>query len=64
MQTLKWMWKKKVKNSWLSTHTNVCFVIIEQPFGVNTTPTIFQQIMDTTLAGFDFAVAFLDDILV
>ena len=27
-------------------------------------PTLFQQILDTMLAGLDFAVAYLDDILI
>ena len=34
------------------------------PFGVKTAPAVFQQIMDTMLAGLDFATAYLDDILV
>ena len=33
------------------------------PFGVKVTPAIFQQVMDTMLSGFDFAVVYLDDIL-
>ena len=34
------------------------------PFGVKTAPAVFQQIMDTMIAGLDFATAHLDDILV
>ena len=33
------------------------------PFGVMVAPAIFHQVMDTMLSGFDFAVAYLDDIL-
>ena len=33
------------------------------PFGVKVMPVIFQQVMDTMLSGLDFAVAYLDDIL-
>ena len=33
------------------------------PFGVKVMPAIFQQVMDTMLSGLDFAVAYLDDIL-
>ena len=31
-------------------------------FGVKVAPAVFQQVMDTMLSGFDFAVAYLDDI--
>ena len=34
------------------------------PFNVKTAPVVFQQVMDTMLAGRDFATAYLDDILV
>ena len=34
------------------------------PFGVKVAPSIFQQVMDTMLAGLDFAIAYLDDILI
>ena len=33
------------------------------PFGVKVPPAIFQQVMDTMLSDLDFAVAYLDDIL-
>ena len=33
-------------------------------FGVKTAPAVFQQIMDTMIAGLDFTTAYLDDILV
>ena len=33
------------------------------PFGVNVAPVIFQRVMDTMLNGLDFAIAYLDDIL-
>lgn len=32
-------------------------------FGIKVAPDIFQQIMDTMLSGFDFAVAYLDILL-
>ena len=34
------------------------------PFGIKITPVIFQQIMDTSLKDVDFAIAYLDDILI
>ena len=34
------------------------------PFGLKVSTSIFQQIMDTVLAGLDFATAYLDDILI
>ena len=34
------------------------------PFGVKNTPAIFQQVMDIMLRGFDFAVIYLDDVLI
>ena len=34
------------------------------PFGLKVSPNIFQQIMDTMLAGLDFATAYFDDILI
>ena len=33
-------------------------------FGLKVAPSLFQQIMDTMLAGLDFAIAYLDDILI
>lgn len=32
-------------------------------FGIKVAPAIFQQVMDTMLSVLDFAVAYLDDIL-
>ena len=31
--------------------------------GIKVAPTIFQQVMDTMLSGLDFAIAYLDDII-
>ena len=31
--------------------------------GIKVAPTIFQQVMDTMLSGLDFAVTYIDDIL-
>ena len=47
----------------ISTHIGL-FKYQRLPFGVKTAPAVFQQIMDTMLAGLDFATAHLDDILV
>ena len=33
-------------------------------FGINVAPTIFQQVMDTMLGGFDFTFAYLDHIVI
>ena len=33
------------------------------PFGIKVVPAIFQQVMDTMLSDLDFAVAYLDNIL-
>lgn len=33
------------------------------PFGIKVAPVFFQQVMDTMLRGLDFAVAYLDNIL-
>ena len=46
----------------INTHYGL-FKFERLPFGVKVAPTIFQQVMDTMLSGFDFAVAYLDDIL-
>ena len=34
------------------------------PFGVKVVPAIFPQVMDTMLSGPDFAVGYLDDLLI
>ena len=47
----------------ISTHRGL-FMYERLPFGVKTAPAVFQQIMDTMIAGLDFATAYLDDILV
>ena len=41
----------------------VLFEFERLPFGVKVVPAIFLQVVDTTLSGFDFVVAYLDDIL-
>ena len=33
-------------------------------FGIHVAPTIFQQVMDTMLSGFDFTFAYLDHIVI
>ena len=47
----------------ISTHRGL-FKYQRLPFGVKTPPAVFHQIMNTMLAGLDFATAYLDDILV
>ena len=47
----------------ISTHRDL-FKYECLPFGVKTAPAVFQQIMDTMIAGLDFATAHVDDILV
>ena len=47
----------------INTH-NGLYKFNRLPFGVKVAPSIFQQIMDTMLAGLDFAIAYLDDILI
>ena len=46
----------------ISTHHGL-YKVERLPFGVNVAPAIFHQVMDTMLSGLDFAVAYLDDIL-
>lgn len=47
----------------LNTHKGL-FSLKRLPFGLKVAPNLFQQIMDTMLAGLDFAMAYLDDILI
>ena len=53
----------KVRNYPVLEHRGL-FKYERLPFGVKTAPAVFQQIMDTMIAGLDFATAYLDDILV
>ena len=46
----------------ISTHKGL-FKFNRLAFGVKTAPAIFQQIIDTMLAGLDFSIGYLDDIL-
>ena len=48
----------------LCINTNRGLFKFERLFGVKVAPAIFQQVMNTMLNGFDFAVAYLDDILI
>ena len=34
------------------------------PFGLKVAPSLFQQIMDTMLSGLEYAMVYLDDILI
>ena len=47
----------------INTHKGI-FKLKRLPFGLKVAPAIFQQIMDTMLAGLEFAMAYLDDILI
>lgn len=41
------------------------FEFIDMPFGLSNAPAVFQELMSVVLQGFgDFAIAYLDDILV
>ncbi|XP_014784253.1 uncharacterized protein K02A2.6-like [Octopus bimaculoides] len=46
----------------INTHHGL-FKLKRLSFGVKVAPSVFQQIMDTTLADCDFAIAYLDNIL-
>jgi len=47
----------------INTHRGI-FKLNRLPFGLKVAPALFQQIMDTMLAELDFAIAYLDDILI
>ncbi|KAK4467570.1 hypothetical protein MN116_000277, partial [Schistosoma mekongi] len=47
----------------INTHRGM-FQYNRLPFGVKTAPSIFQQLMDTILAGISGVAAYLDDILI
>lgn len=47
----------------INTHKGI-FKLKRLPFGLKVAPAIFQQIMDTMLAGLEFSMAYLDDILI
>ena len=47
----------------INTHKEL-FKFLRLAPGIKVTPAIFQQVMDTTLIGLDFAVVYLDDILI
>ena len=47
----------------INTHTGL-YKSNQLLFGLNVSPSNFQQIMDTMLAGLDFAPVYLDDILI
>ena len=47
----------------INTHKGI-FKLKRLPFGLKVAPAIFQQTMDTMLAGLEFAMAYLDDILI
>ena len=47
----------------INTHKSL-YNLNRLPFGLKFTPSLFQQVMNTMLAGWDFAIAYLDDILI
>ena len=55
----------KDSQKWLTVNTHIgLFVFTRVPNGVHSAPGLFQQIMDTTLAGISKVICYLDDILV
>lgn len=57
--TCKLKWMKNVEN--YKPHAQV---YIQLPSGVKVASSIFQQVMDMMLAGLDFTVAYLDNVLI
>ena len=47
----------------INTHKEI-LKLSRLPFGLKVAPILFQQIMDTMLAGMEYAIAYLDDILI
>jgi len=47
----------------INTHKGI-FKLNRLPFGLKVAPSLFQQIMDTMLADMEYAIAYLDDILI
>ena len=47
----------------INTHWGL-FKFESLPFGIKAAPAIFQEVMDTMLDGLDFAIAYLDDIII
>ena len=47
----------------INTH-KASYKLNRLPFRLKVTPSLFQQVMNTTLRGLDFAIAYLDDILI
>ena len=45
----------------INTHKSL-YNLNRLPFGLNVTPSLFRQVIDTMLAGLNFAIAYLDDI--
>ena len=50
---------------YLTIHTHRGLYRLRQlPFGLKVAPSLFQQIMDTMFSGLEYAMAYLDDILI
>ena len=47
----------------INTHKGL-FKFNRLPFGLKVAPSLFQQVMETMLAGLDFSIAYLDDVLI
>ena len=60
---LSWTCQECLKLLTINTHKGL-FKFNLLPFEIKVAPSIFQQIMDTILAGLDCAQAYLDDILI
>ena len=50
---------------YLTIHTHKCLYRLRRlPFGLKVAPSLFQQIMDTMLSGLEYAMAYLENILI
>ncbi len=47
----------------INTHKRL-FKFLRLTFGIKIAPAIFQQVIDTIFSGLDFAIVYLDDILI
>lgn len=47
----------------INTHRGL-YNLKHLPFGLKVAPSVFQQVMDTMLAGLEFTMTYLDDILI
>ena len=52
----------KLKTAFVTPHSKWYFNMV--PFGLAQAPSYFQQLMNQVLQGLDFAIAYLDDIVI